>query len=350
MVESRLGTSSQENFVRDPIIDQHSEVVKGLNDFVEEKLTLLPSSDRLWQPSTLLPDLNKEDWKEKVQNLKEQAKGLSPDLLVVVAGAKITEDGLPIYPVWLNRFPAISDETGTDNTPWARWTRAWTAEENRHGDVIDIYMRLSGRFNMLKVEQTTQNLIRSGFDPKIGKDPYKGLIFVSVQEPGTYVSHSNAGSIARKQGDETLANIFTKLSGDEARHTAFYQPVTGEIFREDPNDAVIAFRDVVKQGVNMPGMLMTQDGILPSPDKPSPLYQQLTNASIRCEAYTPFDFMRIFKDLMNKWKIAELSVSGDGAKAQDDLGRMLRVYERALERFTPKQTATATNLVNSWLE
>lgn len=339
-----------ENFERDPVIDQHSEVVRELNDFVEKKLTLLPSSDRLWQPSTLLPDLNREDWKEKVQNLKDQAKGLSSDLLIVVAGAKITEDGLPIYPVWLNRFPAISDETGTDNTPWARWTRGWTAEENRHGDVIDIYMRLSGRFNMLMVERTTQNLIRSGFDPNIGQDPYKGLIYVSFQEPGASISHSNTGRIAREQGDETVYQIFTRSASDENRHAAFYVAVMGEVFKIDPNGAVIAARDVFKRTIHMPGMLMTHDGVLSSSEKPSELYEELSDASIRCGAYTPEDYFKIFKNLMQVWNIENLSVSGEAAKAQEELGTRVRLYKRALERSPSKPTSDAKNLVSLWLK
>lgn len=37
---------------------------------------------------------------------------------------------------------------GAAPTPWGRWTRAWTAEENRHGDTMNKYMYLSGKVNM----------------------------------------------------------------------------------------------------------------------------------------------------------------------------------------------------------
>ena len=33
-------------------------------------------------------------------------------------------------------------------TPWGIWTRAWTAEENRHGDLMNKYAYLSGRVDM----------------------------------------------------------------------------------------------------------------------------------------------------------------------------------------------------------
>ena len=37
----------------------------------------------------------------------------------------------------LNTMEGIEDQTGSDETAWARWTRAWTAEENRHGDLLN---------------------------------------------------------------------------------------------------------------------------------------------------------------------------------------------------------------------
>ncbi len=42
----------------------------------------------------------------------------------------------------------VRDETGAAPTPWGRWTRQWTAEENRHGDLMNKYCYLSGRVNM----------------------------------------------------------------------------------------------------------------------------------------------------------------------------------------------------------
>lgn len=350
MVESRIGASNQEDFARDAVIDQHSEVVRGMSGLVKEKLKLFSSPERVWQPSDLLPDFSKDGYKEDLQELRKQAKNLSPDLLVVIAGAYVTESALPTYQTWVNRIPAVRDETGTDNAPWAIGTRWWTADESRHPVVLIGLMNLSGRYNMKEVERTSQHLIRSGFNPNIGKDSYKAIFYVSIQEPGTQVSHSNTGQIAEDEGSEIVANSFKKLSGDEARHTVFYQPLMEEIFRIDPNDAIIAARDVLMAGINMPGMLMTHDGIVPSSGKPSPLYEQLSNASMRCGAYTPLDFMKIVKNLLDKCNIVKLSVSGDGAKAQEELGRMLRAYERAIERFTPKQTAPATNLIYSWLK
>eukprot|EP00955_Chlamydomonas_euryale_P000565 6281-Chlamydomonas_euryale.AAC.11 len=56
----------------------------------------------------------------------------------------ITEEALPTYMTMLNTLDGVRDETGASKTPWGTWTRAWTAEENRHGDIMNKYMYLTG--------------------------------------------------------------------------------------------------------------------------------------------------------------------------------------------------------------
>lgn len=46
----------------------------------------------------------------------------------------------------LNRNDEAGDETGASPAPWAHWTRHWTAEENRHGDALNKYLYLTGRW------------------------------------------------------------------------------------------------------------------------------------------------------------------------------------------------------------
>jgi hypothetical protein len=57
----------------------------------------------------------------------------------------ITEEALPTYMAMLNTLDGVRDETGASPTPWAAWTRLWTAEENRHGDLMNKYIYLTGR-------------------------------------------------------------------------------------------------------------------------------------------------------------------------------------------------------------
>lgn len=60
-------------------------------------------------------------------------------------GAACAEEALPTYMTMLNTLDGVRDETGASPTVWGRWNRAWTAEENRHGDLMNKYMYLTGR-------------------------------------------------------------------------------------------------------------------------------------------------------------------------------------------------------------
>jgi hypothetical protein len=68
-------------------------------------------------------------------------------------------------PLWNSEQDGTRDETGASDTAWARWTRMWTAEENRHGDLMNKYLWLTGRVDMRAVETTIQNLIGSVSPP-----------------------------------------------------------------------------------------------------------------------------------------------------------------------------------------
>ena len=52
----------------------------------------------------------------------------------------VTEEALPSYQTMINRLAGTTDLTGVAQTPWALWSRAWTAEENRHGDLLNKYL------------------------------------------------------------------------------------------------------------------------------------------------------------------------------------------------------------------
>lgn len=127
----------------------------------------------------------------------------------------------------------MDDPNGVSSSAWAKWSRGWTSEENRHGDLLNRYLYLTGRVDMRAIEVsekkpmamsdtqapplprhiqakgghscfypdrrerlrhgwrcwvlvcvwqvTIQHLITNGFDPKAKKDPYKGLVYTSFQ-------------------------------------------------------------------------------------------------------------------------------------------------------------------------
>ncbi len=139
------------------------ELFNSLEDWAES--TLLPylkPIDKCWQPQDYLPDPSSEGFMDEVKELQERAAGLPDDYLVCLVGDMITEEALPTYQSMLNTLHGTRDETGASPSPWGIWTRAWTAEENRHGDLLNKYLYLTGRVDMRQIEKTIQYLIGSG--------------------------------------------------------------------------------------------------------------------------------------------------------------------------------------------
>lgn len=328
--------NGKENPHGDPWFSQEfahqNEVIRHLAPFVEGKLILLRPVDNIWQPSDLLPDSKSEGYHDEVIALRESAQHVSDAVFVVLVGDTITEEALPAYMTWLNRFPGISDESGADDSAWAKWSRGWTAEENRHGEVLSAYLRYSGRVNMRSVEVTTQYLIKNGFDPAVGNNVYMGLIFTSFQELATQISHGNVAKRAFEQGDKILHKICASIAGDEGRHAKFYQSVMKEVFRVDPGGGLKAFRDMMKQGISMPGSLMTDEAETPIPGRWTDLFNRFATVAVDIGVYTPTDYVNIFEGLIKEWKIECLSVNRDTAEAQEYIIKLLKVAKRAADR------------------
>jgi len=193
------------------------EVLQAMEPFVERHLNILKTVDDSWQPQDFLPDMRRDDWRERIADLREECKGIPDALLVAIVGDTVTEEALPTYQTLLNTFEGMEDPTGTSESPWARWSRGWTAEENRHGDILNKFLYLTGRIDMRAMEVTVHNLIKDGFNPSGEKDPYRGIIYTSFQERATKISHQNVARLCGEAGAKRLAILTTRIAGDEAR-------------------------------------------------------------------------------------------------------------------------------------
>ncbi len=309
---------------------KHADVVKNIEGFVKENLDLLKEVSEGWQPSDILPDMTAEGWRDAIQQLRDQARGVPDEVLVVLVGNAVTEEALPSYQTMINRHPGVADETGASDSPWARWSRGWTAEENRHGEVLSRYLYLSGRVDMRAFEIATQHLIRNGFDPKTGNDPYYGLIYASFQERATKISHGNTALLANQHGDAILGKICALVTGDESRHEEAYKRFVGRILEVDPSEGVIAFAQMMENTVTMPAHRMA-DG------ETTDLYDQFAAVAQRIGVYTIHDYADIIEHLVDYWKVAGLSgLAGEAAKAQDYLGSLAQRYRRLADRAKQK--------------
>ncbi|MBI4432996.1 MAG: acyl-ACP desaturase [Candidatus Omnitrophica bacterium] len=298
-----------------------------MDDFVRQQLVFLKPVADSWQPQDLLPDMTSADWRDNVHALRDRSAGMSDEALVVLVGNLVTEEALPSYQTWLNRVKEISDQTGADDTPWALWTRGWTAEENRHGDVLNKYLYLSGRVDMRAVEITIQHLIRNGFDLKSDNDPYKSLVYASFQERATKISHANTGKLAEKCGDVVLGRICATIAGDEARHEEAYKRFFGEVLRVDAARAVIAFAFMMRQKIAMPARLMS-DGT----DRD--IFAQFAVVAQKSGVYTTRDYAAVIEHLVDQWKIGLIKgLTGEAAAAQDYLCGLSEHYLSKADRI-----------------
>jgi len=305
--------------------NEHLAILRSLQSAVAENLNFLGDVSRIWQPSDYLPDLTAEDWHEQIQSLRDQSQGLSDDLLVVLVGDMVTEEALPSYAIQLNLI--AEDSEGDSDVPWAKWLRGWTAEENRHGDLLNAYLRLAGRVNMRSVEVTVNHLLANGFNPEGHPDPYNGLIYTSFQERATKISHGNVARMAARQGDANLARICQKIAGDESRHEAFYTRMMGKVMDIDPEGGILAFQHMIRSLISMPGRLM-YDGHDPD------LFDHFAVVAQKSQVYTVHDYASILTHLVDVWKVASRQVSGKAAKAQEYLCRQGKRYERLAEAVT----------------
>ena len=306
--------------------EKRGEVMVHIEKYMLEMMdTYLKPIDTNWQPSDFLPDSTSESFFADIKALRENANDLSYDLVAVLIGDTITEEALPTYESWLAMVDGVSrDEAGG----WMRWNRHWTAEENRHGDLLNKYLYLSGRVDMRQMEISTQYLIADGFDIGTGHDPYRNFIYTSFQELATNISHRRVASLAKKDGDTLLSKMCGVIASDEARHAKAYKDFMSKIFEVDPNEAMVAFEDMMRQKIVMPAHFLREMGM-----KIGQTFGHFTDAAQRLGVYTAIDYVEIMQQLIEEWKLESMrDLNETGEKARDYImalpARLLRVAER----------------------
>ena len=303
------------------------EVMQHLEKDVESLIEkyLIPI-DSIWQPTDFLPNSESDNFYDEVREIRELSKDLPYDFWVVLVGDMITEEALPTYESWLMDVEGV-DQVGRNS--WGKWVRHWTGEENRHGDVLNKYLYLSGRVNMKEIEITTQHLIADGFDIGTDRDPYKNFIYTSFQELATYVSHNRVAKIAKEKGNRQLFKMCNMIAGDEMRHHHAYSEFVERIFAVDPNQMMVAFQTMMKQKITMPAHFLRESG-----DKIGTAFEEFSNTAQRIGVYTSADYVDILEKLVNRWDIGNLKgLSDDGEKARDYLMKLPDRMKRLADRM-----------------
>ena len=186
-----------------------------------------------------------------------------------------------------------------------RWNNLWTAEEDRHGQVLHDYARDTRLFDQRKIEEMQFEYIRSGFHPDWDRDPYRVFAYTTVQERATQFSHSETGRIVGEY-EPRLAEVLAHVAKDEARHYAFYRTVFELILERDPNQALHS-ASFILPAIDMPGVTM-------------PGFKELADVIRRSGIYGPRDYLRIVQEQIRYWKIESIEGLNElGRKAQEKI-------------------------------
>ncbi|MEO7444578.1 MAG: acyl-ACP desaturase [Ferruginibacter sp.] len=317
-----------------------AEVMKHLEKDVSRAITnYLKPVDKIWQPADILPESDKEEFFDDLRLLQAKAKGLSYELMAVLIGDAITEEALPTYESWLSNIHDISDDR---ESPWNQWIRSWTSEENRHGEILNKYLYLSGRVNMRQMEISTQYLLADGFDIQTSHDPYRNFVYTSFQELATNLSHRRVAQFAKQSGDDLLGRICGHVAADEARHANAYKYFVKKIMPIDSSEMMLAFEDMMKKKIIMPAHFLREEG-----RERGSSFDHFSDVAQDIGVYTAGDYVDILKSLLQDWKVETISgLTEEAEKARDYL---LNLPERLLKVASRRKAKSTTNARFSWI-
>jgi acyl-[acyl-carrier-protein] desaturase len=286
------------------------EVLQDLEGVVAELMENHERKRELWFPSDLLNPQPDEDPDKHFDELRKQAAGVPDPARAALALNLLTEEGLPHF----HRLIAV--HLG-DESHWRVWNNLWTAEEDRHGQVLHDYARDTRIFNQRKLEEMQFEYLKNGFHPEWDRDPYRVFVYTTMQERATQHSHAETGKIIGAY-EPRLGMVLSKVASEEARHFTFYRTIFEEILKRDPDQALHS-ASFIMPAIDMPGITM-------------PGYKDLADVIRRSGIYGPRDYLRIVQEQIRYWKIETLCDLGElGRKAQEKIlgipARLKRIAE-----------------------
>ena len=198
------------------------------------------SNAKEWFPHELVPWSRGRDFERDVEWSPSEApmdEAVRSSLFVNL----LTEDNLPHY------FRTIDHLFGIDD-PWGAWTRRWTAEEGRHAIVIRDYLTVTRALDAVDLERARMRQVSGGISPEPA-NPADTMVYVTMQELATRISHLNTGKLLT---DKAGYDVMARVAADENLHYLFYRDVTDAAIELDPSTVVLAIDRQVREFA-MPG-------------------------------------------------------------------------------------------------
>jgi acyl-[acyl-carrier-protein] desaturase len=219
-------------------------VIEALEATAEKLLERHLAATKEWFPHALVPWTAAVDYEPDYEWQPDDAT-IPPAVRSALFVNVLTEDNLPFY------FRDIERMFGRDGA-WGEWVRRWTAEEGRHGMVLNTYLQATRAIDPVELERARMIQVQTGAVPE-PPSAAEGLAYVSLQELATRISHFNTGNMLE---DPVGKQIMRRVASDENHHFLFYRDALTAIIEIDPSSAVMAMEkqvtDFAMPGVGIP--------------------------------------------------------------------------------------------------
>ena len=273
-----------------------------------------------WFPHELVPWSRGRDFEPGVEWEPDELAPPPPVRSALFVNL-LTEDNLPYYSM------EIHEMFGAGGA-WGEWARRWTAEEGRHSIVMRDWMTVTRAIDPVDLERGRMAQVCGGIVPH-PQTAIRGLVYVTLQELATRISHYNTGKFLTDKFGE---DIMKRVAADENLHYLFYRDMATAALELDPSQTVIAIEAEVREFA-MPGV-----GI--------PNFDAHAKAIAKHQIYD----MAIHHDkilvpvVLNHWKVEELTgLSPEAEQARDKLvqriGRIGKAARRMRDRAAESDAA-----------
>jgi acyl-[acyl-carrier-protein] desaturase len=296
------------------------ELLHELEPVVENAVNRHFSMTKDWNPHDYVPwsegknyyALGGQDWDPEQSKLSEVARTAMIQNL-------LTEDNLPSY----HREIAMNF---TMDAPWGTWVNRWTAEENRHGIALRDYLVVTRNCDPIELETLRMETVNRGFSPGqnhqvsgdlFAQSLFDSVVYVTFQELATRISHRNTGQACN---DPIADQLLARISHDENLHMIFYRDISAAGFDIAPEQAMYSLHRVLAN-FQMPGYVV-------------PEFRRKAVIIAVGGVYDPrIHLDDVVMPVLKKWRILERDFSGEAARYQEEVGKIVADLEETCEKF-----------------
>ncbi|AEW04547.1 fatty acid desaturase type 2 [Sulfobacillus acidophilus DSM 10332] len=278
-----------------------------LDDLYQRHLTSTTRAQ--WDYHDLLP------W-ERGRNFQTEAwalgqGSLTPALTIAVETALLTEINLPWFTAGLKEMFASG--------PLAlkAFIKTWTAEEDQHSRILDVYLSLSRNGDPVRRAQLRKHVLTEGYEIE-GQSGFAVMVYTTLQELATRVFYQNLAN-AVNDLDRALSRILRAMAKDETLHFAFYRDAVKAYLDDDPGRLETVCEIIPR--FRMPGATM--------PDFAARMRLIAENGGYGAEEY----LTEVLDPLLRAWDVWDRDVPA----RVGDSRRALEIYRTRLDRIVRRR-------------